>query len=476
MIYINLKKKNIKRYITVFVFCLLFIGCSKNESSYITFSGEIKNSTDEIITISNYNSTMKEDFPIDSSGHFSARVNIDKDGYYFFKIGRPYSIIRFKKGHNVHLDIDADNFFESRIYSGDLKVENNYGVSKSKLRSKFVGDPKDYFVVPLDEFLLKIKKTRDAVFELLEKSELSQEDKLIEKRIIEYDYLQSYNNYQKFYSYHKKVKANLPDDYYEPIINMDIDDGEIFKYSRAYRNLIIENFRHSSKKEMDRDSALTIIEFVKNKISNIKSVDIREQYASMLMRQMKEGNDNIDDDYHQIMPLFSTQRMKDKLTQRYQSAKETTSGNIAVDFDYENFNGGRTTLRDLSGKLIYIDVWATWCGPCIKEMPALKELVNFYKGKDIEFVSISIDHKKDYEKWRKMVPEKNVGGIQLYDAEGLKSSFMKAFSVGLIPRFMMIDEQGKIISANAPRPSDKNVKDFIDRQLNRPKAMRFTSK
>ena len=418
---------------------------------------------------------MKEDFPIDSSGHFSAKVKIDKDGYYFFKIGRPYATVRFKKGHNVHVDIDADDFFKSRSFSGDLKIENNYSVAKSNLRSKFVGDPKDYFVVPLDEFLLKIEKTRDAVFELLEKSNLSLEDKIIEKRIIKYDYLQSYNNYQKFYSYHKKVKANLPDGYYDPVINMDTDDDEIFRHSRAYRNLIVENFRHSSKRELALDSTLTIIDFVKNKISNIKSIDIREQFSSMLIRQMKESNPNLDDDYKRIMSLLLTDRMKEKLTQRHKTAKESTSGAQAINFNYENFNGGRTTLKDLSGKLLYIDVWATWCGPCIKEMPALKELVAHYAGKEIEFVSISIDHQSDYKKWRKMVPEKNVGGIHLYDNEGLNSSFMKAFSVGLIPRFMMIDREGKIITAHAPRPSDKGVKDFIDKQLSGPKVMKFTS-
>ena len=418
---------------------------------------------------------MKEDFPIDSSGHFSAKVKIDKDGYYFFKIGRPYATVRFKKGHNVHVDIDADDFYKSRRYSGELKIENNYSVAKSNLRSKFVGDPKDYFVVPVDEFLLKIEKTRDAVFELLEKSNLSLEDKIIEKRIIEYDYLQSYNNYQKFYSYHKKVKANLPDDYYDPVINMDTDDDEIFRHSRAYRNLIVENFRHSSKRELALDSTLTIIDFVKNKISNIKSIDIREQFSSMLIRQMKESNPNLDDDYKRIMSLLLTDRMKEKLTQRHKTAKESTSGAQAIDFNYENFNGGRTTLKDLSGKLLYIDVWATWCGPCIKEMPALKELVAHYAGKEIEFVSISIDHQSDYKKWRKMVPEKNVGGIHLYDNEGLNSSFMKAFSVGLIPRFMMIDREGKIITAHAPRPSDKGVKDFINKQLSGPKVMKFTS-
>ena len=92
---------------------------------------------------------------------------------------------------------------------------------------------------------------------------------------------------------------------------------------------------------------------------------------------------------------------------KYKSALETVSGKESVDFNYENFSGGETSLQDLSGKLIYIDVWATWCGPCLKEMPSLKKLVKEYKGKNVEFVSISIDHKKDYEKWRKMVPEKN---------------------------------------------------------------------
>jgi thiol-disulfide isomerase/thioredoxin len=220
---------------------------------------------------------------------------------------------------------------------------------------------------------------------------------------------------------------------------------------------------------------LTIIDFVKNKISNIKSIDIREQFSSMLIRQMKESNPNLDDDYKRIMSLLLTDRMKEKLTQRHKTAKESTSGAQAIDFNYENFNGGRTTLKDLSGKLLYIDVWATWCGPCIKEMPALKELVAHYAGKEIEFVSISIDHQSDYKKWRKMVPEKNVGGIHLYDNEGLNSSFMKAFSVGLIPRFMMIDREGKIITAHAPRPSDKGVKGFINKQLSGPKVMKFTS-
>jgi|TARA_B110000495_G_scaffold29375_1_gene22246 thiol-disulfide isomerase/thioredoxin len=402
-------------------------------------------------------------------------VEVETDGYYFFQVGRSYTTVRFKKGQNVHVSIDASDFFKSIIYSGDLKKENNYNVSKSKLRANLVGDTKEYFVVPLNDFLPKIKKTRDTLLSLLANSELSQKDTELEKRLIKYEYLQTYNNYKKFYNYHKKVDPVLPDDYFDPILGMNIDDDEIFRYSRAYRNLIIENFRLSSKIALSKDTSLTIIDFVKNKISDLKSADIREQIASMLIREIREENENIDDDYDKIMTLLVSDRMKEKLTLRYKSAISTTSGTASVDFNYENFDGGSISLQELRGKLLYIDVWATWCGPCIKEMPALKELVKEYAKKDIEFVSISIDGKNDYDKWKKMVPEKNVGGIQLYDAEGLDSDFMKAFSVSLIPRFMMIDSEGKIITAKAPRPSSKDVRKFIDSHLDKPKIMKFTS-
>ena len=457
------------------MYALIYISCGDSNSTHIIFSGNIKNNDEKTVKVTNYNSTVNVEIPIDSTGDFSGLVFAEKDGYYFFQIGRSYTSVKFKKGKNVFVNIDAKDFFKSLSYSGELQKENNYNVAKAKLRSELVGDPKDYFVVPLKDFLPKIEKTRDTLYNLLSRSFLSQSDKEIEKDVIYYEYLQTYNNYQKFYSYHKNVNAELPVDYYDPIINMDMDNDVMFRNSRAYRNLIVENFRLLSKKELLNDSGTTIIEFVTNQIKDIKSIDIREQYASMLIRQMKEDNTNIDRDYNLIMELLSTDRMKDKLTQRFHSAKSTKAGHASVDFNYENYEGGMTALKDLKGKVLYIDVWATWCGPCIREFPSLKKLIEDYKDKDIEFVSISIDSKNNYDKWRKMVAEKNIGGLQLYDAEGLSSGFMRAFSVSLIPRFMMLDAEGKIITARAPRPSSKEVRKFINGHLEKPKIMKFTN-
>jgi thiol-disulfide isomerase/thioredoxin len=144
-----------------------------------------------------------------------------------------------------------------------------------------------------------------------------------------------------------------------------------------------------------------------------------------------------------------------------------TKGKPSPKFNnYINYKGGKTSLDALKGKYVYIDVWATWCNPCIAEIPALKRLEKKYHTKNIHFVSISIDNKrtagswdKALAKWRKMVKDKNLTGIQLYTGEDIE--FMKAYSVTGIPRFILIDPKGNIVNANAPRPSNPALENIF---------------
>jgi len=138
-------------------------------------------------------------------------------------------------------------------------------------------------------------------------------------------------------------------------------------------------------------------------------------------------------------------------------------GSKSPTFDnYENHKGGTTSLSDLKGKYVYVDVWATWCGPCKREIPFLLELDKDYHGKEIAFVSISIDEEKNYEAWRTMVTEKELGGYQLIADNDWRSKFVEDYGIKGIPRFLLIDAEGNIINSDAPRPSSKKIRETLD--------------
>ena len=138
----------------------------------------------------------------------------------------------------------------------------------------------------------------------------------------------------------------------------------------------------------------------------------------------------------------------------------------SVTFDYENHKGGKTKLEDLRGKYVYIDVWATWCGPCRAEIPFLKKVEEKYEGKNIEFVSISVDVDKDHEKWVNFVKEKELGGMQLFADKNWNSEFMKSYNINSIPRFILIDPKGNIVKSDAERPSSPALTAELDKLLN----------
>lgn len=137
------------------------------------------------------------------------------------------------------------------------------------------------------------------------------------------------------------------------------------------------------------------------------------------------------------------------------------NGTQSPSFNYENYKGGKTKLESFKGKYVYIDVWATWCGPCRAEIPHLKELEKEFHKKKIAFVSISIDKVKDHDKWKTFVKEKELTGVQLFADNDWNSEFVKAYGINGIPRFILIGPDGKIIDSNAPRPSSKEIREKI---------------
>ncbi len=134
--------------------------------------------------------------------------------------------------------------------------------------------------------------------------------------------------------------------------------------------------------------------------------------------------------------------------------------------DYINYEGGTSSLKDYRGSYVYIDVWATWCKPCLYQLPYLKKIEEQYKGKDITFISLSVDDPEDEARWRKMIKEKSLAegnSIQLLADNAIKSTFIQDYYIQGIPRFILLDPQGNIISNNAPRPTDPKLIELFNK-------------
>lgn len=143
------------------------------------------------------------------------------------------------------------------------------------------------------------------------------------------------------------------------------------------------------------------------------------------------------------------------IAKRYHKWELLQPGNPAPDFSGVTVSGDTVHLSAFRGKLVFVDVWATWCGPCVAEIPASKSLRQKFATSDkLVFLNFSLD--QNAEAWKKKVlSDPEWKDVQLLEcntawARTLKSKYM----IWGIPRYMLIGPDGKIINADSPPPSD----------------------
>lgn len=254
-------------------------------------------------------------------------------------------------------------------------------------------------------------------------------------------------------------------------LNITLNTKE-FDETINYSGLGSETNNYLAKKSLLQESKFTPTLFdMEEDAFKAKTTEIQNEFSSLL-----ENTKNLDSIVY-ANDIKALEKLPEGLLNAY--AQQQARANKFADFkgkpspnfeNYENYKGGTTSLADFKGKYVYIDVWATWCGPCIAEIPSLKKVEKEYHGKNIEFVSISVDNGRGYraetpelaftaskEGWKKMITEKEMGGIQLFSQNGWQSEFVQGYKINGIPRFILIDPAGNIVDADAPRPSSSKL-------------------
>jgi thiol-disulfide isomerase/thioredoxin len=138
-------------------------------------------------------------------------------------------------------------------------------------------------------------------------------------------------------------------------------------------------------------------------------------------------------------------------------------GDAAIDFTYPDKDGNEVSLSDFVGSVVYVDVWATWCGPCRAEMPFLHDLEAEYSDKNVTFIGVTVDVEENRQVWLDMMEEKEMNGVQVF-ADGW-SQITKDYAINSIPRFMLFDSEGNVSNLDAYRPSSEEIRPALDALL-----------
>ena len=452
---------------TVFLLlALAIISCAKeSKTDYAIISGTIQNIENTKVTLYNlYDSEYKKELILDENGSFTDTITIQKNNAFIIGERRNLTAFHLETGDSLHINYNAKDYKNTIDVTGSASATYSYLVERKNKGTEILGKGTDIY------------KKEEAVYkELQQKLKKAQEDLLYnyeglsasfiakEKNDINYTYLANLDKYESYHAYYAKKEDFKPsEDFLKEMDNLVYNNEDDFIYSNSYRSLITSKMRLNASKITEKDSTSSDIAML-TAISKIENQTIKNK---LLYDNAKYGityTNNLEDFYTVFKANSTNEKNNAKIEESYNSLQKLAKGSASPQFkDYENYAGGTTSLNDLKGKYVYIDVWATWCGPCIAEIPSLKKVEKQFHDQDIQFLSISIDEKEDHEKWLKMIKEKELGGMQLMADNNWDSKFIQDYMIKGIPRFILLDKEGNIINANAPRPSNEELTTLLN--------------
>lgn len=197
--------------------------------------------------------------------------------------------------------------------------------------------------------------------------------------------------------------------------------------------------------------------FEENKVAE----EMKICFINYIVEQMERNKDiewagKIDTTLSSIKSQ-NIQFIKEKLN-KLQRDNRFSKGSFAPDFTLADLTGKNYSLKDFKGKKVYIDLGASWCGPCIASIPSWNKLVEENeKNNDVVFISVSLDNTE--EKWKSYIEKYHIKGLQLYAGKGgFNSVFASSYEIKSLPKYILIDKEGKFNQINAPSPDSEKLK------------------
>ena len=426
----------------------------------------IRYASDPVIEIIGYNypATIIRDFgkqQLDSSGHFILEFEISAPTQMFLGYMKTQAEMYVQPGDHIIIKADGRGFMETINFEGS--EINNYLSEKQRIKSAVeVKYNSTNGKLSSESFLNKEEELSVSQLVLFEDFSNEYENHLFSKTENAVLVAEKYNRHY-YYTIASKTmddKINDPGEPEKPPFN-----AEYALINREYR-IALSNYYVQIVSEYSKQNGVEYPEATHQIYATIESDDLKKGMKSYLLaanlnnRIDYYGISGLSDDYNNYKNIFPNSPYLVDVETKYNALAILSPGQSAPEFTLETRHGENVSLGDLLGKVVYIDMWASWCKPCLVEIPATNKLRKKFEGENVAFVYISIDD--DKEDWEKMLDKKpEFKGIQLIAESGWSSKIMTDYQIQGIPKYMLIDKDGKIVSLDTQKPSSPEIEDQI---------------
>lgn len=396
-------------------------------------------------------STIYDTLKVAKDGSFNQLIKLNQPSIAYFAIDYPKACIQLfaEDGMNVNLQINVNKDKVDFVYDGDNKdcyeYMNSHNVETlldqwpfERINKLTFNQYRNQYISDVEKSKIELNKIKSLTFRRFMHEQLSAE---AEHNLWRYGWSDADIKDPDFINWVESFDHNDYD-------NIDVCDNYLRWYSLAYKDKNKSNAGnfHILKEAFNNQDII-------NNYADEKIISILKEAPEDMEQQLAA--------YKEVSTNKKGWEEADKVYARYSKMKKGAHG---ADFEMTDINGKKYSFKDFRGKVLYIDCWASWCGPCCMEIPFMKKLVEHYRSNsNIEIISISIDKNKN--SWIRKLKADNPKWKQFICTDNFNSQLCKNYDIDAIPRFLMFDKQGNIISLDAPRPSNDNIISFIDSNL-----------
>lgn len=459
---------------TLFIItAVILAACSRQAADSVTITGQVENPGGEEVEVFYYkdfitNKTEVVKVALDEQNAFEAVLPLDEPKFIYVSIPPRTIMLYATPGAVLNVAFDAETRDQMPTVTGDNSLESsfilayNIEVAGQFNQSVMFGKARELGWEEFTEFIASMYLEQKGFlhdhpdYQALDADFAS----LMYTNILygKYVWLLQYGLYYDFL--HPDGEA-LPDTYFA-FLEDAADFRDEHTRSRDYFTFVSMYVEHKaepaegvSRNKLHFEAARELLPGKSREIAQAQIV-----ISALSFGDFEEGLAL----YRQFSESVVSTDVAEIVAAEYEIQKALSPGMPAPGFTLTNIDGDEVSLDDYRGKVVYLDFWASWCGPCLQQIPYAKELkTRMADQEDLVFLYVSVD--TDEEAWRNMVADREIEGVHV-NVPGFSHEVPQSYNLRGVPTFYVIGRDGKIFDNRPPRPSQENVDEVLLSALN----------